>query len=89
MPSDKGSEFTVIGQQKYIELGETNLSDTLIYFLLPRGRTEADRRNLNTIWRQICTEQHLAPYFQSKLSTQTCKTQRFPTKNNHRCDVTL
>ena len=43
LPSDKGGEFTVIGKQKYIELGEDHLSNTAVYQHLIKDKTNSIR----------------------------------------------
>ena len=77
LPSDKGGEFTVIGKQKYIELGEEHLSNTAVYQHLIKDKTNSIRLKLNSIWRNICSERKFQMPMQLKLTTQTCRTQQF------------
>jgi len=77
LPSDKGGDFAIIGRTKYVELGESHLQDSNVYKRLTRDKTESVKSKLNSIWRNICTKQRITRQTQLKLTTQTCRSQKF------------
>lgn len=70
LPSDKGSEFCIIEDEKYIEAGFDHLNNNETYRSVTHITAKTIEKKVNTAWKEICMESHI-PFYVKKSYTTT------------------
>jgi hypothetical protein len=54
LPSDKGGEFCVVDERRYIEAGMEHLNDSSTYRTIPHLQAKTIETKINKVWRNVC-----------------------------------
>jgi hypothetical protein len=77
LQSDKGGEFTIIEQRKYMELALSHLNNDAVYERLPHDNTTLIAKDLTKIWKRIAKARKIPAKFTFRLCAPAPQCQRF------------
>ena len=77
LPSDKGDEFCVINDSKYVEAVESHLADQTMYKKVTNYDVDEETRKINLCWYEVCRRRNISRHIQRHFRTTIARVPRF------------
>ena len=60
LPSDKGSEFCVLEEDKYVQAGQAHLQDEATYLKVKINSCDSIEKRINAVWSNVCKRRDIS-----------------------------